>query len=212
MTAVVAPRLAPAPRAATFATVALAHAVLAAAILLVPSVRERIVAAQPLLVEYRGEARAEPAPPKELPGPRMRDPIEIALPVPPIAIAPDVAIQPPASHAPSISLPAAAPIRIAEATPAIEPPRFDMSYLNNPAPAYPPVSRRLKEQGRVLLRVFVSASGSAEDVEVRASSGSDRLDRAAIDAVRHWRFAPARRGNETIAAWAIVPILFQLDT
>ncbi len=87
-----------------------------------------------------------------------------------------------------------------------------MSYLNNPAPAYPMVSRRLKEQGRVLLRVLVSASGDAQNVELRTSSGSDRLDRAAIDAVRHWRFAPAKRGGETIAAWALVPILFQLDT
>jgi protein TonB len=99
-----------------------------------------------------------------------------------------------------------------QASAAIEPPRYDMSYLNNPPPAYPNLSRRMKEQGRVILRVLVNASGAAEDVEVRASSGSVRLDRAAIDAVRRWRFAPARRGAETVAAWALVPILFQLDT
>ena len=46
---------------------------------------------------------------------------------------------------------------------------------------------------------------------MRTSSGYERLDRAAVEAVRHWRFAPARRGTETIAAWALVPILFQLD-
>jgi protein TonB len=86
-----------------------------------------------------------------------------------------------------------------------------MAYLNNPPPAYPPLSRRLKEQGRVLLRVLVSTAGNAQDVELRTSSGSERLDRAAIEAVRRWRFSPARRGAETIAAWALVPIVFQLD-
>ena len=57
----------------------------------------------------------------------------------------------------------------------------------------------------------MSAASDAEDVEVRTSSGSERLDRAAIDAVRRWRFAPARRGVEAIAAYALVPIVFQLN-
>ena len=207
----VAPRLTPAPRAASIATAAAIHVAVIAVLLTMPGVQERIVGAQPLLVELRSEGRVTPPEPKQPPRPALIEPVTVSIPVPPIAIAPEIAITPPVQRGPTISVPVAA-AKVAESTPAIEPPRFDMSYLNNPAPSYPPVSRRLKEQGRVTLRVLVSAAGNAQDVEVRTSSGSDRLDRAAIEAVRHWRFAPARRGAENIAAWALVPILFQLDT
>jgi periplasmic protein TonB len=208
----VAPRLTQAPRAGPLATVVAMHVALVALLLLMPAVRERLVSSQPLMVQLQSQARETPPQPR-LPKPVLREPLTVTVPVPPIAIAPEITIDMPAQRPPAISVPpVASPPKVADAGPAIEPPRFDMSYLNNPAPTYPPVSRRMKEQGRVLLRVLVSAAGSAENVEVRTSSGSDRLDRAAIDAVRHWRFAPAKRGNETIAAWALVPILFQLDT
>ena len=65
--------------------------------------------------------------------------------------------------------------------------------------------------GRVLLRVRVGADGRAETVDVAASSGYDRLDRAAIDAVRRWRFVPARRGDAAVSAWINVPIAFSLE-
>lgn len=91
------------------------------------------------------------------------------------------------------------------------PPSFFAAYLENPPPAYPAISRRLGEQGKVLLRVLVSADGRAERVELKGSSGSTRLDRAALDAVRQWRFVPARQGEKTLAAWVLVPISFQLE-
>jgi len=90
-------------------------------------------------------------------------------------------------------------------------PRFDAAYLANPAPPYPPLARRAGEQGRVLLRVLVTPDGLAEHVEVKAGSGSARLDEAARDAVRRWRFIPARRGADAVAAWVVVPIDFRLD-
>ena len=90
--------------------------------------------------------------------------------------------------------------------------RFDVDYLHNPAPIYPHASRRLGEQGKVLLRVFVSAAGLAEKVEVKFSSGFARLDQAAEDAVGRWRFVPARRGEQAVAAWVQVPITFQLES
>ena len=115
---------------------------------------------------------------------------------------------------------AAPPARVEEAppvavaavtTPDVVPPRYDVAYLDNPAPAYPPLARRAGEQGRVLLRVHVTPSGVADAVEVRQSSGSLRLDAAAEDTVRRWRFAPARQGERTVAAWVMVPITFALD-
>jgi protein TonB len=62
----------------------------------------------------------------------------------------------------------------------------------------------------VLLRVLVSAAGHAQHVEVARSSGSPRLDDAAVEAVRRWRFVPAKRGSEAIAASVHVPIVFSL--
>jgi protein TonB len=107
----------------------------------------------------------------------------------------------------------AGPRASAEATPAapVTPPLFDANYLRNPAPAYPTMSRRLREQGRVVLRVRVNATGAAEDVAVHSSSGSTRLDDAARETVLHWSFVPAHRGSEPLAAWVLVPISFRLD-
>jgi protein TonB len=90
-------------------------------------------------------------------------------------------------------------------------PRFDAAYLRNPPPAYPRASRRLGEEGRVVLRVRVERDGSPSRLEVQASSGSSRLDEAAFDAVRHWHFVAARRGDDNVAAWVLVPIEFRLD-
>ena len=88
------------------------------------------------------------------------------------------------------------------------PPAFNAGYLENPPPRYPPASRQRGEKGLVVLRVFVSAAGRAERVEIKTSSGFDRLDSAAQDAVANWRFVPARRGDEHVAAWVLVPVSF----
>jgi protein TonB len=94
----------------------------------------------------------------------------------------------------------------------IEPPRFGVSYLNNPAPDYPPMSRRMGEEGRVLMKVLVSAEGAVQDVQIEKSSGSDRLDNAAINAVKRWRFIPAKKNNQPLSAYVLVPMKFSLDS
>jgi periplasmic protein TonB len=96
------------------------------------------------------------------------------------------------------------------APPQVTPPRFDAAYLNNPVPAYPALSRRTGEQGRVWLRVFVGPDGSARDVTIQSSSGYARLDRSAKEAVERWKFAPARNGDNAVGAWVLVPISFTL--
>ncbi|MFZ5474223.1 MAG: energy transducer TonB, partial [Pseudomonadota bacterium] len=108
---------------------------------------------------------------------------------------------------------ATAPAAQAAAAPApttVVPPRFDADYLNNPAPAYPALSRRLGEQGQVLLRVYVEPDGSAARVEIKSGSGFERLDQAALTAVRKWRFVPARQAGAAVGAWVVVPIIFSL--
>lgn len=89
--------------------------------------------------------------------------------------------------------------------------RFDADYLRNPAPAYPPLARRLREEGKVILRVFVTPEGAAGQVELRSSSGFPRLDQAAREAVSRWKFVPARRGDESIGAWVLIPVVFNLN-
>lgn len=100
----------------------------------------------------------------------------------------------------------------AEAEPVIEPPKFGAAYLNNPAPAYPSLSRRSGEQGRVLLRVLVSENGLAESVQLDSSSGYEKLDRAAIEAVKKWSFIPAKRSNQPVSAYVLVPVKFSLNS
>jgi len=93
----------------------------------------------------------------------------------------------------------------------IEEPRFGVAYLKNPEPSYPALSRRLGEQGRVLMRVLVSVSGEAETVTIESSSGSSRLDQAAMEAVKKWQFIPAKKNKQPISAYVLVPIKFSLD-
>ncbi|MEE2000818.1 energy transducer TonB [Alkalimonas sp. MEB108] len=89
-------------------------------------------------------------------------------------------------------------------------PRADASHLNNPAPAYPMVSRRLREQGTVLLELLIEADGQISELAVLQSSGFPRLDQAALEAVKQWRFEPARQGGSAIAYRYQQPITFQL--
>ena len=93
-----------------------------------------------------------------------------------------------------------------------EPPKFGVAYMNNPEPVYPSLSRRRGEEGRVLLRVLVSEEGAATQVSLEKTSGWEQLDEAAIEAVRQWRFIPARKGGQNLSAYVLVPIKFSLNS
>ena len=62
----------------------------------------------------------------------------------------------------------------------------------------------------MVLRVLVSSAGRADEVQIRTSSGSSRLDDAARETVQRWRFVPARRGTEAVSDWVLVPVSFNL--
>lgn len=121
----------------------------------------------------------------------------------------------PAAPAPTESAPVAVAARAPAPAPRApdlpaSPPRFDVALLDNPKPAYPAMARRLGVQGTVRLKVLVSAGGLPEKIELKESSGSDMLDRAAQEAIRRWRFVPAKRGEAAFADWVVVPIKFTL--
>lgn len=203
-----------------FATVAAAHvAILGLLAVAIPA--ERLAElARPIavrLIELAPEAPPPPRPKPPPPRPKPATPVlapppvlAVASPVePPVATSFTVAPQPPAPA--PVSAPAIVAAPTPAPTPALIDARFDADYLDNPKPLYPHASRRLGEEGKVELRVFVSEEGDAKRVEVKHSSGFQRLDLAAEKAVARWRFVPARRGEQAVTAWVVVPIVFSLN-
>lgn len=83
-------------------------------------------------------------------------------------------------------------------------------YLTNPKPAYPPEARRRKQQGLVVLNVFITGEGRPQRVEVAQSSGYALLDEAALTAIKQWQFTPARVGNMAVISQVEVPVRFRL--
>lgn len=160
----------------------------------------------------------KPLPPAARPVARRPEPVarrpEPVAP-PPVPAAVSNAVPAPETFAAPAQQPSVSPNAAASAVPAPVPvaaARFDADYLQNPAPAYPAMSRRLQEEGKVLLQVKVTATGTAEHVQIKQGSGYPRLDEAALNTVRQWRFIPARRGDEAVAASVVVPIVFRLDS
>ncbi|MEY4421392.1 MAG: hypothetical protein RLZZ498_1988 [Pseudomonadota bacterium] len=109
--------------------------------------------------------------------------------------------------------PAATPLQSGQAkgAPAFSLPSSEAHGLNNPKPAYPKQSRRLNEQGQVLIRVFVATDGSPQQGEIKTSSGFDRLDQEALRTVMRWRFVPGQRFGTPEAMWFNVPVNFVLE-
>jgi periplasmic protein TonB len=85
-----------------------------------------------------------------------------------------------------------------------------VSYAYNPRPEYPDQARREGREGQVLLQVLVDEQGKSKWVEINRSSGSEALDRAAAEAIKQWRFSPARYGNKSVESWVKIPIDFRL--
>lgn len=91
------------------------------------------------------------------------------------------------------------------------PPRFDAAYLHNPKPAYPRAAIRLGLEGEARIEVLVGPDGKPQKTRLVQSAGHDALDQSALDAVARWRFVPARRGDQPVAARVEVPVRFQLS-
>ena len=187
------------------------HALAAAALLSYEPARKALLAAAPIMVELIVPPKIEPPkpqPPAELPKPKpVAKTVERTIEPLPVITAPVEAPSPVVAPPPPpvvVAPPPAPPVPVTQ-------PIFNADYLDNPAPAYPPLARRMREEGRVILRVLVSVRGTADEVQVRTPSGSTRLDEAARETVRGWRFVPAKRGAEPVAAWVLIPISFRLE-
>lgn len=133
------------------------------------------------------------------------------------------AIVAPIPDVPLIEIPVAAPSERAITVPAraaISPPPADVGaprlissveYVREPVPRYPPKSRKLREQGMVVLRVLIDEQGVACSIEIETSSGSARLDHAAREAVERAAFRPYIEDGSPRRAFVLIPIEFSLN-
>ena len=92
----------------------------------------------------------------------------------------------------------------------VEPQIIQARLLQAPEPPYPLVSRARDEEGTVFVKVLLSPQGRVQAVQLDKTSGFQRLDEAALQAVKHWRFAPATRGGQGVETWVVVPVRFEL--
>lgn len=157
-----------------------------------------------------------PAAPKTMPLAKLQPPVLPSVPVPVI----QVAVQQPnvisVTHtaAPVETAPAPAPAVVsAPAAPVSAAPKTITSgveYIQAPQPVYPPMSKRMGEQGKVILRILVSETGRPDQVQVQTSSGSARLDEAGRQAALRAVFKPHLEDGRAVAVYVIVPLNFQL--
>ena len=164
-----------------------------------------------------------PAPPLE-PLAEMQElpPPTVTAPLPVISIAPlENAIRLPAPAAPlaETAAPAAAVGAAAAAAPAAAPaatvssPRISISgveIIRAPQPEYPALSKRMGEQGKVVLLVLVNDKGLPEQVVVQTSSGFPRLDEAGRQAVLRALFKPRMEDGRPVTAFVILPLHFSV--
>lgn len=137
--------------------------------------------------------------------PRPR--IEVPRPTPPIAVTPE--IRPVTIAAPPAPAP---PPPVSLAPPSvIKSDNLAAQMLSGRPPRYPIESRRKREQGTVLLSLTLGTDGSVAEISIARSSGFDRLDKAARDAVRRWRWAPVKRNGQPVMVRGVVEIPFVLQ-
>ena len=128
----------------------------------------------------------------------MPSPVQIATsPTPP---PPQISVPGPPTPAPAAPAPAIASAGDLSST-----------MISATPPRYPQESRRKREQGTVVLMVLLSVDGTVADISVSQSSGFQRLDQAALAAVRRWRWSPTRRGGTAVMVKGLVEIPFILQ-
>ena len=198
---------------AMFLIVAL-HAGMLYGLMQIESVRNAVEEVAPIMVGLITLPPPEPPKPRIEPPPKPQPLRPKVEPKPQMIVseAPSpepVMVAPPPE--PVVEEPPAPPPPAPPAPPApVIPPNFLAAYLDNPAPVYPSRARDLGESGTTILRVLVDENGRPKSIDIETSSGSARLDRAAADAVKKWKFVAARHGDQAVSAYVLVPLAFKL--
>jgi len=143
-------------------------------------------------------------PPKPQPKPQEIVPLVVTPPplVQTIAPPPQITVAPPPAK-PVITAPPSPPAPMSVDN-------LDDKLIGGSPPRYPMESRRKKEQGTVLLRLLIGTDGRVEDAAIAQSSGFERLDQAALQAARSWRWQPMTRDGQPVEVRGVMPIPFVL--
>jgi periplasmic protein TonB len=189
------------------AVIVLAHGVAFYAFSLLSPRLEQTVAAIPVALRFVEQAESPPQ--WEPPRVSVVTPA-VATQVPQMPLIDIPVAQAPAERAITIPVQPPAP---ASATAERSTPRLvsAVEYVRQPIPRYPPQSRRLREQGVVVLRVEIDEQGTACSIEIETSSGHARLDEAAREAVARAAFRPYMEGGTPRRALVLIPIEFSLN-
>jgi protein TonB len=193
------------PRVFAGLAIAFAHALAVYGLLVLKPPLAAAVPTRPVEVQFL--KADEPPPPAWRPPAVLIAAPDVSVPQPDLPT-----IQPEVLQSRGITV----PIRVASApTPSADPPppKFVsiVEYLREPSPRYPPQSRRLREEGVVVLRVIIDERGQASEIAIESSSGYERLDRAAREAVASAAFRPYVEDGAPRRAQVLIPIEFSLN-
>ncbi len=207
-------------RRALVAAIFAAHIVALWALLQVPQVREAVVDAVPIFASLIAPPRPlEPPPPSRVPerpvvAPRVIAAAPSPAPAPVVVAAPPEIVEPPAPPMAIVNPPAPAPTPATVPLPPPQPkviPASQVQYLEPIEVVYPRLSIRQREEGIVMVRLLIDEGGLPRDVQVSRSSGSARLDEAAMTAVRKARFKPPTENGRPVTGITHIPVDFQLE-
>ncbi|MBK7062878.1 MAG: energy transducer TonB [Rubrivivax sp.] len=217
----------PAERGALVAAIVALHVAGLWGLMQVSAVQDAVRQMAPLVVEFIVPPKPETPPPPPPPPPRRLQPVKAAVPPPVLTTAPppDPAptpfAVPPQEQAPLPALtappaPPAPPAPIVPAAPPAPPvprllPSSNIAYLVQPPIEMPLASRRMGEQGTVLLRVLVGMDGLPRQIGVQRSSGFKRLDEQAVSAMKRARFKPQTDQGQPIEWFVIAPLQYEIE-
>lgn len=175
----------------------------------------KLPTAEPMLVDL-----VPAAPPPAPPEPVIQPQLEV---IPPVIVPPALDILPPQESpiqavVAEIPPPVSQPVAVATPAPpapvarpsAVTVSDLSTTMISAVPPRYPAEARRLKEEGTVVLLLTVGPDGRVADIHVSRSSGSNRLDNAALTAVKKWRWSPTLRNGQPVPVRGIVEIPFVL--
>lgn len=219
--------LGPAARRVMVAGMLGAHLLGGWALLQVPAVRQAAGPFAPIMVELIAPSPEAPQPPA--PPPPRAQPRTLPPPAPVIAAAPPPIPQPapvftappPPPEPPALPEPTAPPAAPAPAAPPVPPapapaaPRqvvlTDTDWIRVPQLDYPLASRRLREQGVVLVRALIDTRGVPRQVQLQSSSGFARLDQEALGKAVTARVKPRTENGVPFEFWIVMPLAFELE-
>lgn len=152
-----------------------------------PPEPQQLVAETPVVVPDEPVVYAPPPP--------LQPVVEVPLPVAYVPPSPPPVVEAPPSPSQPVMLSGELSVACPERSP----------------PVYPMLSKRMNEQGRVVLSVELGEDGRVANAEVKTSSGHRRLDEVALNTVKAWRCKPSVRNGIAVRAMALQPFNFILE-